>query len=81
MRQTTDVALILDMAVEGVQEVLNVDRALVYRFSAGYGGGDVTAESVRRGWISAKGRHLEDPMLPNSVDRFQNRTGCLRRRY
>ncbi|MGI8936588.1 MAG: methyl-accepting chemotaxis protein [Phormidesmis sp.] len=71
VRQTTDAALILDMAVEGVQEVLNVDRALVYRFSAGYGGGDVTAESVRRGWISTKGRHLEDPMLPNSVDRFK----------
>ena len=71
VRQTSDVGSILDMAVEGVQEALNVDRALVYRFSAGYGGGDVAAESVRGGWMSAKGRHLEDPMLPNSVDRFK----------
>ncbi len=71
IRQTSDVESILAMAVAQVQEVLNVDRVLVYRFSPGFGGGDVIAESVRRGWISAKGQHLEDPMLPNSVDRFK----------
>lgn len=71
IRQTSDVEAILAMAVAQVQEVLNVDRVLVYRFSAGFGGGDVTAESVRRGWISAKGQHLEDPMLPGSIDRFK----------
>ena len=71
IRQTTDVDAILAVAVERVQEVLNVDRVLVYQFSPGYGGGDIIAESVRRGWISAKGKHLEDPMLPGSVDRFK----------
>ncbi|MEL6813290.1 MAG: GAF domain-containing protein [Cyanobacteria bacterium J06598_3] len=71
IRETLDVDTILSTAVERSRELLDVDRVLVYRFSAGYGGGDVTAESVGKGWTRALGQHLEDPMLPQSIDRFK----------
>lgn len=71
IRQTLDIETILSTAVEQARELLGVDRVIVYRFAAGYGGGDVTAESVGKGWSRAKGRHLVDPMLPQSVDRFK----------
>ncbi|MGB3298443.1 MAG: methyl-accepting chemotaxis protein [Phormidesmis sp.] len=71
IRQTLDVDSILGAAVDRVRAVFDADRVVIYRFSAGYGGGDVTAESVGKGWSRAKGEHLDDPMLPNSVDRFK----------
>ncbi len=71
IRQTLDVDSILGTAVDRVRAIFDADRTIIYRFSAGYGGGDVTAESVGKGWTRAKGEHLEAPMLPNSVDRFK----------
>ncbi|NJM96779.1 MAG: GAF domain-containing protein [Phormidesmis sp. RL_2_1] len=70
IRQTLDVDTILATAVARSRSLLQVDRVLVYRFAAGYGGGDVTAESVAKGWRRALGEHLEAPMRPNSVARF-----------
>ncbi len=70
VRQAADMSTILDTAVARARELLEVDRVIVYRFAAGYGGGDVLAESVGKGWEKAKGEHLEDPMLPGSVARF-----------
>ena len=72
VRQTLDANSILSTAVDRVRALLEVDRVLIYRFSAGYTGGDVTAESVGKGWTRALGQHLEDPMLPNSVERFKS---------
>ncbi|MEO1395612.1 MAG: GAF domain-containing protein [Cyanobacteria bacterium J06634_5] len=72
IRQTLDVETILSTAVDQARDLLNVDRMVVYRFSTGYGGGDITAESVGKGWTRAQGRHLEDPMLPKSIDRFKS---------
>ena len=72
VRQTLDVESILSTAVDRVRDLLEVDRVLIYRFNAGYTGGDVTAESVGEGWTRALGKHLEDPMLPNSVKRFMS---------
>ena len=72
VRRSLDVDSILSTAVDRVRDILEVDRVLIYRFNASYTGGDVTAESVGEGWTQALGRHLEDPMLPNSVDRFKS---------
>ena len=75
IRQTLDTDVILGTAVDRVRAIFDADRAVIYRFSAGYGSGDVTAESVGKGWPRAKGEHLEDPMMPDSVDRFK--TGMI----
>lgn len=70
IRQKLEADAIFSTSVERARDVLNVDRVLIYRFRADYAGGEVTAESVGKGWSRAKGQHLEDPMLPDSVDRF-----------
>ncbi len=71
VRQSLDVESILSTAVDQVRALFHVDRVIIYRFNAGYGGGDVTAESVGKGWSRAMGQTLIDPMMPNSVDRFK----------
>lgn len=71
IRQTLDTDAILGTAVDRVRAIFDADRAIIYRFSAGYSSGDITAESVGKGWPRAKGEHLEDPMLPRSIDRFK----------
>ncbi len=71
VRQSLDVEAIFATAVDRIRTIFEADRAIIYRFSAGYGGGDVTAESVGKGWGRAQGQHLEDPMLPESVGRFK----------
>ncbi len=70
IRQTLEPKAIFATGVERAREVLEVDRVLIYRFDTDYAGGDVTAESVGKGWSRAQGQHLDDPMLPDSVDRF-----------
>ncbi|MEL6353268.1 MAG: GAF domain-containing protein, partial [Cyanobacteria bacterium J06627_28] len=70
IRQNLEEEAIFSTSVERAREVLAVDRVVIYRFNPGYTGGDVSAESVGKGWSRARGQHLEDPMLPDSVDRF-----------
>ncbi|MBE9063770.1 GAF domain-containing protein [cf. Phormidesmis sp. LEGE 11477] len=70
IRQALEPQAILAIGVERAREALEVDRVIVYKFDADYRGGDVAAESVGKGWIRAGGQHLEDPMMPDSVERF-----------
>ncbi len=70
IRQTLEPQAIFATGVERARELLEVDRVIIYRFDADYTGGDVTAESVGKGWTRSQGEHLEDPMLPDSVERF-----------
>ncbi len=72
IRKTLETEAIFNTSVERAREVLDVDRVLIYRFNSSYTGGVATAESVGKGWSRAKGQVLEDPMLPDSVDRFMN---------
>ncbi|MEL6854518.1 MAG: GAF domain-containing protein, partial [Cyanobacteria bacterium J06607_13] len=72
IRRTLEEEAIFSTSVERAREVLEVDRVLVYRFNADYTGGTATAESVGKGWSRAQGQVLEDPMLPDSVDRFKS---------
>jgi len=71
VRQSLNADSIFSVSVEKTREILDVDRAIIYRFNAAFDGGQVTAESVGKGWSRAEGRTLEDPMLPDSVDRFK----------
>lgn len=71
IRQSLDAEAIFSSSVTKAREILDVDRVLIYRFNSAFDGGDVTAESVGKGWARAAGQTLEDPMLPESVDRFK----------
>ncbi len=71
IRKTLEESAIFETSVERTREVLAVDRVIVYRFNSDYTGGVAVAESVEKGWSRAKGQTLEDPMLPDSVDRFK----------
>ncbi len=71
IRETLEEAAIFASSVEPAREVLAVDRVLIYRFNSNYTGGVAVAESVAKGWSHIKGQTLEDPMLPDSVDRFK----------
>ncbi|MEO0768489.1 MAG: GAF domain-containing protein [Cyanobacteria bacterium J06649_4] len=70
IRQTLEPESIFSTSVERARDIFDADRVLIYRFRPDYAGGTVTAESVGKGWARAKGQELEDPMLPDSVDRF-----------
>ncbi|MGD1863664.1 MAG: GAF domain-containing protein [Phormidesmis sp.] len=70
IRKTLEEEAIFNTSVERAREVLDVDRVLIYRFNSTFTGGVATAESIGKGWSRAKGQTLEDPMLPDSVDRF-----------
>ena len=71
IRRTLEEEAIFSTGVERARQVLEVDRVLIYRFNSDYTGGVATAEAVGKGWSRAKGQVLEDPMLPDSVDRFR----------
>lgn len=51
IRQSLNLSLILDTAVEQLRQTLQVDRAVVYRFNSDWGGNFI-AESVGRGWVT-----------------------------
>lgn len=71
IRQTLDFDTILRTSVEGMRQVLNVDRTVIYRFSPDFKSGEITAESVRGNWARALGQTIHDPLMPDSVARYQ----------
>jgi len=71
IRQTLDFDTILRTSVEGVRQVLNVDRTVIYRFNPDFKSGEITAESVNPGWGRALGQTIHDPLLPDSIDRYK----------
>lgn len=72
IRQSLDFEDILKTSVNGVREVLKVDRVVIYRFNPDYQSGYITAESVGHGWLKAKGQTIHDPLVPGAVDRFKS---------
>jgi twitching motility protein PilJ len=70
IRQSLDVNTILSTSVEGVREVLGVDRVLVYRFNEDLKSGEITAEAIGRGWKKAMGQTIEDPLSPEAIERY-----------
>ncbi|MEO0406321.1 MAG: GAF domain-containing protein [Cyanobacteria bacterium P01_A01_bin.135] len=78
IRRTLDFDTILTTSVEGIREVLRVDRALVYRFNPDYKSGYVSSESVAQGYKRAKGQIIEDPLTPEALDRYYSGTVSVR---
>lgn len=74
IRQSLDVNEILSTSVDGVRQVLNVDRVVLYHFAPDFKSGTITAESVGRGWIPAFGQPIYDPLTPASLERFKRGT-------
>lgn len=72
IRQSLDEEEILSTSVEGLREVLSVDRMLIYKFNPDLKSGEITAESVGRGWKRAAGRTIEDPLTPEALERYQS---------
>lgn len=72
IRQSIDVAEILNTSVEGVRLLFKGDRVLIYRFTPDYKGGLIVAESVGEGWLKALGQTIYDPLVPGSIERFKS---------
>ncbi|MGB3559320.1 MAG: methyl-accepting chemotaxis protein [Geitlerinemataceae cyanobacterium] len=60
LRQSLNATQLLEAAVQGTQESLNADRALVYKFDENWQG-TIVAESVVPGWPRALGARIADP--------------------
>ena len=72
IRESLDETAILATSVDGVREVLDVDRVLIYRFHPDYKAGEITAESVDRGWKRALGQTIADPLTPEALERYRS---------
>jgi methyl-accepting chemotaxis protein PixJ len=70
IRQTLDEQVILSTSVDGLRELLAVDRVLIYHFRPDYSGGEITAESIGRGWKRAIGQTINDPLTPEALERY-----------
>ncbi|NMF84771.1 GAF domain-containing protein [Nodosilinea sp. P-1105] len=70
IRQSLSEVTILNTSVDGLREVLGVDRVLIYRFHPDYKAGEITAESVGRGWTRAMGQTIQDPLTPEALERY-----------
>ncbi|MGB6017633.1 MAG: GAF domain-containing protein, partial [Nodosilinea sp.] len=70
IRQSLNEQTILSTSVDGLREVLEVDRVLIYRFHPDFKGGEITAESAGRGWKRAIGETIADPLSPEALERY-----------
>ncbi|WP_448598666.1 methyl-accepting chemotaxis protein [Thermoleptolyngbya sp.] len=70
VRQSLDEQTILSASVEGMREVLGVDRVLIYRFAPDFKSGEIVSEAVGRGWKRAIGQTIEDPLSPEALERY-----------
>jgi twitching motility protein PilJ len=72
IRQSLDATTVLSTSVDGVREVLEVDRVLIYRFQPDYKAGTITAESVAPGWKPFLGQSIADPLTPEALERYRS---------
>ncbi|MFQ4139220.1 GAF domain-containing protein [Nodosilinea sp. PGN35] len=70
IRQSLNEQTILSTSVEGLRDVLEVDRVLIYHFHPDFKGGHITAEAVGRGWKRALGQTIADPLTPEALERY-----------
>lgn len=70
IRQSLDMTTIFNTSVDGIKEVLETDRVLIYRFNPDLKSGYITAEAVDRQWKRAKGSTIEDPLTPEAIERY-----------
>lgn len=70
IRRSLDSDTILQTAVTEIQALLQVDRLVIYRFHASYLSGEIVAEAIAPGWLSALGQTIEDPLESGAIERF-----------
>ena len=71
IRQSLDLAQILNTAVKEVQLLLNCDRVVIYRFARDMSG-DIVAESVKPGWTKSLGLNIVDTcFIDNGTHRYK----------
>lgn len=71
IRRSLDIDEILKTSVDGVRQLLQVDRVLIYRFNSDFKSGMITAESVGDGWLRAFGQTIYDPLTPATLERYR----------
>ncbi|NJR64788.1 MAG: GAF domain-containing protein [Leptolyngbyaceae cyanobacterium CRU_2_3] len=64
--QAEDLQDILDQAVVGAQQFLNLDRVVIYRFNTGLNAG-VVSEAVGDRWSSALQNNVSDTCIPEDL--------------
>jgi twitching motility protein PilJ len=69
--QSLDVQDILNTVVNGVRDLLQVERVLIYSFKENYRNGTVTAESVVPGWMNAIDLVSYDILQPQDIESFK----------
>ncbi|MBD3559316.1 GAF domain-containing protein [Planktothrix sp. FACHB-1355] len=71
-RQATDTQELTNRILAGIRRILNVDRALIYRFNSDWSG-TIVAESVGAGWTKALDEQIDDPCFrARYVPQYQN---------
>jgi twitching motility protein PilJ len=69
--KSLDLQDILNTAVNGVRDLLQVERVLIYSFKQDYQNGIVTAESVAPGWMNAIDLVSYDLLQPQDIEQFK----------
>ncbi|AFZ17455.1 methyl-accepting chemotaxis protein [Allocoleopsis franciscana] len=69
--KSLDVQDILNTVVNGVRDLLQVERVLVYSFQENYRNGTVTAESVVSGWMNAIDLVSYDLLETRDIEQFK----------
>ncbi|MEO1399752.1 MAG: GAF domain-containing protein [Cyanobacteria bacterium J06635_1] len=67
--QTPDA--IFQRAIDGLRNLLQADRVLVYRFDPDYQSAQVIAEAVDRDWPSCFGQFIHHPTSPDTLRQYQ----------
>lgn len=71
IRETLNAEDIYQLALVGIRETLNTDRAIIYLFDENWQG-TVVAESVASGWPKALGAKIADPCFAESyVEKYK----------
>ncbi len=72
MRRTLDESAIMQTATEKTLAALRVDRVIVYFFNQEFTSGTIVAESVMPGYARILNRKINDPLLPECIEKFRD---------
>jgi len=72
IRRSLNIGQILNTTVTEIQQLLQVDRVVIYRFNPDWSG-VIIAESVGAGWLSILGNFIDDSCFsPNWIQSYHN---------
>lgn len=62
---------ILNTSMQGLRQLLQVDRAVIYYFREDYQSGTIVAESLDPRWKTTIDYLIDDPFTPDDIERFR----------